>query len=560
MIRKMFMAMSLLALGLFSVQAATVSGTITNNATPAVPIAGAIVTLSSIGGGAAQLDTTDAQGKYSITVSSTNYPAFLSITAATSGYATSAVALVQVASATSTVTHDIQLVAIVTSTLQGKITEDSAKGPGLAGAKVIINRRFGGTYTDTTTTDANGGYEFTGLEATESYSVAATLAGYNGAQANNTQAAGLDTVNLVLVKIITGTLRGKITGDSANGAALVGATVIVSRNGTEIDSAKTDATGWYEIANIPANVQYAVAASMTKYTAKSVNNTQAARADTVSMFLAKIPAGDIYVLVLRRSDSSVVADASVSATAGGGGGGNTFTSTSGATGLAAFETIPTGYYTINITADGFTAGTANQNLAANAKDTVKVYLVVSTVGTKILKGTVTDSTTGQALANVRVVLTLNGGAALTIVDSTDATGAYSIKGIPANRTTGSITASLTGYANRTFNGVTLGTNNTADTTIRNFKMLAVTSVHSSMNALGNAKPAISISRACLLLRNINESGVVSMISANGKIVFSKAISAHTTSVGLPQSKVAAGAYLVNVTQKNGVISKQIIIP
>jgi hypothetical protein len=117
-------------------------------------------------------------------------------------------------------------------------------------------------------------------------------------------------------------------------------------------------------------------------------------------------------------------------------------------------------------------------------------------------------------------------------------------------------AVMTGYVTTT---QTLAVTNNGTTITKNFDLVvSTTGVTSASIAMKNLAPSIDLVAKGLVLRNINESGVVSVFSANGRVVFHTAISAHTTLVALPTS-LAKGVYFANVTQKNGVINKMITV-
>ena len=67
MMKKMSVILSILALSAFTVSAGTVAGVVDSGTAPNnKTLAGVIVTVTPIGGGAALSDTTDATGNYSI--------------------------------------------------------------------------------------------------------------------------------------------------------------------------------------------------------------------------------------------------------------------------------------------------------------------------------------------------------------------------------------------------------------------------------------------------------------------------------------------------------------
>jgi hypothetical protein len=170
------------------------------------------------------------------------------------------------------------------------------------------------------------------------------------------------------------------------------------------------------------------------------------------------------------------------------------------------------------------------------------------------------------LAHVAVELVIQnagiGGAALTIVDSTDGSGNYSFVGLPISRNTGRITATLSGYKTYTNAAVTIGAANTADNTIFNFVMQTVPVGVKSLVSHASGIPDFSMaSKGILRLSNMGDAGMAKVFGMNGKLLFQSAINARTTSLALPANMIKSGsAYIVSVTQNSAVYRKQIMMP
>jgi hypothetical protein len=575
MVRKLSSLLSIVAIYAFASYGATVRGFVEDNATPANAIAGAVVTLAAIGGGGTALtDTTGADGSFSFTnITATG---IYRATVVKAGYTQNATTgIVNVASATGTYSVNIIMTPRAAgSTVSGAIT-DSVSAATIAGARVLLQQTTGIRIVtvDSAVSAANGTYLFDSVAA-GTYQIAVSAVDYISKTVTGvtvTAAVASQTVNIKLRAVATGKLTGKISADSLRGPAIAGATVIleevpnVGGANIPIDTVTTDANGMYLFPKVAAASNYQVTASKVGFTQKTAQHrNQTAGTDTVNMFLASIATGDIYVVVLKRSDSSAIAGASVTVTPNAGGA--ALLGMTGATGIAAFLTEPTGRYAVAVTAAGFNPGNANTVLQQNAKDSVKIYLVAAANGTKVLTGTVTDSVAKTALANVKVTLTIGGGvggAQYVFVDSTDAAGKFMITGIPTTAFTGgTIAAVCTGYRNKTITQVTLGQNGRADTTTFNFVMSKLpVGVVQMTNGNAIAKPEFTVSGSMLSLRNFNENGVVSIFSANGKLLYRADLPAHTSSLALPRSIIRGGnAYVVAASQNSAVYRKLVVMP
>jgi hypothetical protein len=306
-----------------------------------------------------------------------------------------------------------------------------------------------------------------------------------------------------------------------------------------------------------------VRATAAGYVTSNTNITiTGTAAQTVNIRLVKIPSGNLFILVSARADSAAISGASIAATIGG----TVLSGTTAANGLASFLAVATGNYAITVSAANYTPISSTTTLVANRNDTVKVYLAAAAGGTKTLTGAVKDSATSAVLAHVEVVLVIQGagigGAALTLVDSTDATGTYTFAGIPVTRNTGRITATLAGYRTFTDFAVAIGAANTADNNTFNiFIVKQPNAVISPVNHVSGYPDFSMTQKGILYLRNIGDAGSVKVFSMNGKLLYQSAISAHAVRLTIPAGIVKSGsAYIISLTQKNAVYRKQIMMP
>jgi 5-hydroxyisourate hydrolase-like protein (transthyretin family) len=552
MIRKLAVLLGILAMATAPAWAAVVSGVVSDTSAGGGPIQGAIVTISSFGGGNAFLDTTNATGQYSISAVTNG---FHTVAAAKAGYTpASAFNMLNIpnnAPADSAITFNIIMRGLGAG---GKIigtVKDTTNNNNIAGAKVYLQQTAGGgvAIIDSATTAANGSYTLDSVQAGR-YTVRAVAATYASKTSGNVTMAGTatDTVNFLLAPIQYGSVLGIVSSDSARTKPLAGVQVILARRtgggaGTPIDTMTTGANGTYSFTQVQTG-NYSVAASLTGYTPVTRNTAVGTTPDTVNIILTPPPRGSLYVYVGKSTDSSAIAGASVTATTGMGG--TLYTGNTSAQGWAMFSNIPTGTYTVNVSMVGYTSRTANNRAVANnAIDTTKVYMVASTAATKTLMGTVADSATGNPIAGVLVVFRTTGGGGVTLFDSTDANGKYSIAGISMNTNTGTVAATKTGYNNFSRNNVAVA--DTFDTL--NFKMLLTpVQVAVGLSAKSNLSPMITVAGNGLVISGISTPTVLKLYSLNGILVYRMSVKAGTTAVALPNY---AGRTLVAVVKQQG---------
>jgi hypothetical protein len=554
----------------------TISGTVNDSVTGSAltALAGARVILSQRtgGGGTTGIDTVTTGTTGAYTIDSVAVGAY-TLTVSKAGYAAQTA---NVTVALVNIVQNFKLLHVVTGSVTGAVT-DSATTTGIVGANVyLLTRGFPATIIDSAVTTTGGSYTIANVPSSTAgvnYTVRASAVDYVTSSVNVTvTGAAAQTVNIKLVAIQMASITGTVTDSSVAGVAPVAGVKITLRTGgggggaTIIDSAFTGTDGKYTIANVPSGVTYALRADATGYVTSNTNVTiTGTTARTVNIRLVKIPTGSLYILVNKRADSTAISGASVSATVGS----TVLNGTTGTSGLVSFLAVATGNYAITVSAANFTPISSTTTLIVNRNDTVRVYLVAATGGTKMLKGTVVDSSSAAKtpLAHVAVVLTVQGagigGATLTLVDSTDATGAYAIVGIPASRTTGALTATLTNYRIFTNARVTLGAAATADTTTQRIALIPVqSSIHSPFALSHLGSPEFNVSSSGFLrLNNFNDAGMVRVFSMNGKTLFKSRIAEHTTSLALPKGLLKSGNLcIISISQSNAIYRKQVLIP
>ncbi|MBK9577982.1 MAG: carboxypeptidase regulatory-like domain-containing protein [Fibrobacteres bacterium] len=412
----------------------TVSGKI-DSAGSATALNGAIVTLRGTGGGATTLrDTTGADGLYSFAgVTTGAYTLSVSAT----GYTAKSV--------TDTVKADpktinVSLVAIVTSTVSGKI-DSAGSATVLNGAIVTLRGTGGGATTLRDTTGADGLYSFAGV-TTGAYTLSVSATGYTAKNVTDTVKADPKTINVSLEAIVTSTVSGKI--DSAGSAtALNGAVVTLRGTGAGAATLRdtTGADGLYSFAGVTTGA-YTLSVSATGYAAKSVTDTVKADPKTINVSLEAIVTSTVSGKI-DSAGSATALNGAVVTLRGTGAGAATLRDTTGADGLYSFANVAAGAYTLSVSATGYTAKSVTDTVKADPK-TINVSLVA--IVTSTVSGKIDSAGSATALNGAVVTLRGTGAGAATLRDTTGADGLYSFAGV----TTGAYTLSVsaTGYTTK----------------------------------------------------------------------------------------------------------------
>ena len=276
MIKKLLFILSIFLMSSLSLQALTITGTVTN-ANNNNPIVGAIVTLQTMGGGGINTyrDTTIAGGVYSLLNIPVGTSGVLTVTA--TGY-TQNQQFVQNLRANDTI--DIQLIPAGTQTGAKKIlgtVSDASSLNAVSSARLILLLNAGGTATpvDTVISANNGSYLFDSLSSGR-YTIVVTKSGYSEYTSNiiDLRTADSAVVNIQLTPIgkNVGTLTGKVTATDTQ-VVISGAKVLLTRTvtvggtvtTTPIDSTLTNNNGIYTISNVPAATGYRLTVSAENY-------------------------------------------------------------------------------------------------------------------------------------------------------------------------------------------------------------------------------------------------------------------------------------------------------
>jgi large repetitive protein len=234
----------LLLVSALSLNASVISGIVTNVAGDTA-LSGIAIALKKTTSGTATVarDTTDADGAYSVTWDTAG-TYVVRTTDSTSKYVTQN-DTVTITDASADIALNIKMSHASLSSIAG-IIADSSNDAMLSGAIVTLRTGTGtGGSTKRDTTGADGAYSFDSV-TTGTYTVSVSADGYIAKSSSVTLGATAQTVDFKLVAAVYCTVNGTIT-DSATGAALSGAGVILRSNGQTIDSMVTDSSGTYTL-------------------------------------------------------------------------------------------------------------------------------------------------------------------------------------------------------------------------------------------------------------------------------------------------------------------------
>ena len=333
---------------------------------------------------------------------------------------------------------------------------------GTPGVSVALS----GAASTTTTTDASGNYQFTGL-ANGAYTITPTLAGETFSPTSlsvTVSGASLSAENFTAAAV-TYTLTGLV--QTSNGGAVSGVTLQLSGAASATQTSNT--SGQYSFANLAAG-SYTVTPTLAGYTFAptsaqvTISNTNL----SATTFVATATPPATYSI--SGTVSGAVASG-VTVTLSGAG---TGTTTTAANGSYTFSGLAPGNYTVTPSLGGYTFSPTSTAVTVSGSNVTGTNFTSTAVvaTTYSVSGTVS----GAWVSGVTVTLSGAGSAAT----STNASGNYSFTGLAAGNYT--VTPSLSGYTfSPTSSAVTI---NGANVTGQNFS-------DSANSASGNGAYSIS---------------------------------------------------------------------
>ena len=374
MFRKMSMFLSMIALYVWSIQAASISGVVKESDSTGAVIDSAIVTLTTTGAGAITLrDTTGADGAFSFAAVRIGTPR---ISVAKTGYSSPATSTIAITDSTAAYTRNLYLVKIVYGSIAGTVTDSVAATP-IAGAKVYLRTTGGGggTLLDSATTASDGSYTIANVQSGIARSLSAQMTGFISKTSTVTVVGSAAlTANFQILAIVYGSIAGMVT-DSVAATPIAGAKVYLRTTGggggTLLDSATSAADGSYTIAHVQSGIARSLSAQMTGFISKTSTVTVVGTAALTANFpLIAIVYGSITGMVTDSVAATPIAGAKVYLRATGGGFGTI---------LDSATTASDGSYTITNVQSGIA-----RTLRAQATGFVTKNATVTVVGTAAL--------------------------------------------------------------------------------------------------------------------------------------------------------------------------------
>lgn len=415
---------------------AEISGTIRDAATGA-GLAGANV--SATAGAGSYEATTSADGTYTITPVPGGQVYDVTVTAA--GYSANVTTGQSVADGA---TYELNASLSGNATVEG-VVENNATGGPVENASVTVVYPDTEEFTVENATDANGNFSIAGVPGTdESYEIVVHEPGFEDATKSVTVGDGATVDAGTLLLLGNASVAGTVE-DETFFSGVGGVTVNVS-NGQYAFETVTDGTGAFLVEDVPGGESYDVvvdeAGWETNSTTIAVGDGESVTGETIVLVGSDQLDATVYdeFLAENSTDDGLLDGATVTiehATLG------SVTRTTDSSGVVGPVSVPAGA-TYNVTASmsGYDSYT---NASVPNGSSVEILLA----GNATIDGTVTDELTGDALENATVTIEYPTGVNATVVNATDATGAYAIDAVPGTGETYAVTASLAGYRNET---------------------------------------------------------------------------------------------------------------
>jgi hypothetical protein len=553
---------SALMLPVLAVNAATISGTITNRSS-GDPIQGARVILGST----ADSDTTstNAQGAYTFTGVSTG---FHSVVATMTGYQPST-ANVNALQQNGSYTANISLVSSTGGGPAGLISgtvKDSTTKEAIKSATVILSHpagRGGATPIDTVLTDGEGRYAFAAVPVSNNYIVAVSASGYASLSNSNVDVAGNDTIsaNFLLVKLPTpsASVTGTVT-DLASKETISGVKVLLRQrvlaNGIQIwqgvDSADTKGDGAYGFDSLAAGT-YSILASKADFISKTTANFALTNTgkDTIDITLTKIARGAMSIFVgLDSTGNAALAGAAVAASSSSPDG-EVYTGTTDAKGWVVFPSVVAGSYSVSANLSGFVSKIVTRAVAADEKDTGYVYLARATAqNSKSLSGLVRDAD-GKPVSGAKVIFTATGINGIVLFANSSSTGDYSFNGIPATVSAGSVDIQKSGFTDFSGNVTLSGAASFLNVTLKLPVSIANRAIGGDKLRVVRGGKGVSLEFSAS-----NQAGSLFLFDIRGSIIESVRVPAGAVRADLSAAARTGASILV---LKQGAVSRKLVL-
>jgi hypothetical protein len=385
---------------------------------------------------------------------------------------------------------------------------------GTGGTGVTVN--LGGAASATTTTDASGNYNFSGL-ANGSYTITPSNTGFVFAPATQgiTVAGSNLTVPTFTATVRTFTITGTISGAGGNGAT-------VSLSGGATATTTANASGAYTFSGV-TNGAYTVTPTKAGFVYTPASQTvTVSGANATANFSSAAQVFTITGTISGAGGNGATVSLS---------GGATATTTANASGAYIFSGVTNGSYTVTPSKAGFVYSPVSQAVTVNGANATVNF---SSVPVFTITGTISGAGGSGATVN------LSGASTATV--TANASGVYSFPGVKNGSYT--VTPTKTGFIFTPANqAVTVnGANATA-----NFSSAQTFTITGTISGGGGSGATVKLTGAATATVTANTSGVYTFTGVTaGTYTVTPSKSGHLFIPGSKSTTVTSG----NVTGLN----------
>lgn len=415
-----------------SANAGVIGGRITSGGQTLTGVSVQSVSLTT---GAASTVTTNAEGRFSLSLLAGRY----AVQASRSGYLPSQTDTVTIGPGQQVTNVDFVMTENV-STIRGVVTSGGAP---MRNVRVNLVRADDPNFTQTTQSLVNGSFSFV-VPAGRSYRLQTVLTGFSTAAFDSEQLAPSSTVSADLaISPNPASIAGRTR--TAAGANLRNVKVVVvdASSGARRDSVVTGSDGTFNIGLQSGS--YNIRAERAGYSVESSPITVEVGQNLTGIDFGLRENFALLQGVIRDSDGQAIDNVFVNLLSQGGQGGTTSTDQNG--GFAISRLIG-GTYTLSFSKSGYIGQSRTFSIVDGSFSEQNAALQSATGS---IAGAITDAVSGAAIDDADVIV--RGSAGADFQTTTDAAGRYAVANLPPD--TYNIVVSRTGYAAPTPLEVTL---------------------------------------------------------------------------------------------------------
>jgi squalene cyclase len=325
------------------------------------------------------------------------------------------------------------LLAPTTASVTGRVTHATA-GTALSGVTVAATDSAGRL---TATTGGDGSYSISGLTPGP-LTLTASKTGYQDASATGTAVAGVTIQFSPALPLAgqtpptTASVQATVL-DATSRAPIGGVTLVLGAGGTAV----TDAAGHITLTDVPVGT-YTGTLSATGYLGQTFTAVLSGGStlDLGTILLTSLSTpGSLTGLVVDAASNQPLSGVAMALASN-----PTVNAASLSSGVVILTNLSPGTVGFTVTKDGYVGLTRTATIAAGTATDLGILRLTPARTTATVRGTVTDATTGAALAGVQVQIT----GATILSATTNASGSYEFPEVIAGDVT--LTASKAGYA------------------------------------------------------------------------------------------------------------------